>query len=42
MYSLGAYDGTDGAYDGAALAMEEHMKRCQTVASLHEKVAYAN
>ena len=37
---LGAYDGTDGAYDGAALAMEEHMKRCQTVASLHEKVAY--
>lgn len=38
---LGAYEGTDGAYGGNEMPMEEHLARCQEVCRLHERVAYS-
>ena len=36
----GAYANTDGSFsEGAALEMKENIRRCEVVASLHEKVA---
>ena len=35
----GAYAGTDGSYEAGDMSAEEHLKRCRTVARLHEKVA---
>lgn len=35
----GAYEGTDGSYESEDMSIREHLKRCSTVARLHEKVA---
>lgn len=35
----GAYEGTDGFYESEDMSIQEHLKRCSTVARLHEKVA---
>lgn len=35
----GAYAGIDGSYEASHAQLEDHLRRCQAVAGLHEKVA---